>query len=78
MSESSSSQSKTFEEAMRELEHIVKQFEEGKFSLDEAISAYERGIELKKHCAAKLQQAKAKIDVVAAETGEILENKVSS
>ena len=74
---SESSWNKTFEEAMRELEDIVKQFEEGKFSLDEAISAYERGIQLKQHCAAKLQQAKAKIELVTAENRSLLESKSS-
>ena len=55
----------TFETAMVELEGIVKKFEEGKFTLDEAIAAYERGIFLKKYCADKLKQAKTKIDTVS-------------
>lgn len=73
MSESAAAnkaESKTFEEALKELEDIVKQFEEGRFTLDEAISAYERGIVLKQYCAQKLQQAKAKIETVAASTQE--------
>lgn len=59
--------SKTFEEAIKELEAIVKQFEDGKFSLEESVAAYERGIALKQHCAQKLEQAKAKIETVLIE-----------
>jgi exodeoxyribonuclease VII small subunit len=52
----------SFEEAMSELEKLVRQLEEGKAKLDDAISAYERGAMLKRHCETKLREAKAKID----------------
>jgi exodeoxyribonuclease VII small subunit len=52
----------SFEEAMSELEKLVRQLEEGKAKLDDAISAYERGALLKRHCETKLREAKAKID----------------
>ena len=52
----------SFEEAMEELESVVRQLETGKIKLDDAVSAYERGVLLKKHCEEKLQQAKSKID----------------
>jgi exodeoxyribonuclease VII small subunit len=45
----------------------VKKFEDGQFTLDQAIAAYERGFFLKEQCLAKLQQAKAKIESVMAE-----------
>ena len=51
-----------FEEALAELEKLVRQLEEGKAKLDDAISAYERGAWLKRHCEAKLREAKAKIE----------------
>jgi exodeoxyribonuclease VII small subunit len=59
----------SFEDALRELEGIVQQLERGQIKLDEAIAAYERGAALKKHCEAKLAEAKAKVDriVVAAD-----------
>jgi exodeoxyribonuclease VII small subunit len=56
-----------FEEALKELESLVKKFEGGQFTLDQAIAAYERGFFLKEQCLAKLQQAKAKIESVMAE-----------
>ncbi|MEI8393851.1 MAG: exodeoxyribonuclease VII small subunit [Rhodospirillaceae bacterium] len=52
----------SFEDALAELERIVRQLEEGRVKLDEAISAYERGTLLKRHCEAKLQEARAKIE----------------
>ena len=54
----------TFEEALDELERIVRKLEEGKGRLDEAITAYERGAALKKHCEAKLREARAKVDKI--------------
>ena len=62
----------SFEDAMRELETIVQQLERGQVKLDEAISAYERGAALKRHCEAKLAEAKAKVDrIVLAADGSI-------
>ena len=52
----------TFEEAMDELETVVRQLEGGKIKLDEAVAVYERGAKLKALCAQKLQDAKVKID----------------
>ncbi len=51
-----------FEEALAELERIVRQLEEGKGRLDEAIDAYSRGVLLKRHCETKLAQAQARVD----------------
>lgn len=54
----------SFEEALEELERIVRKLEEGKGRLDEAIASYERGAALKKHCEAKLREAQAKVDKI--------------
>ncbi len=54
----------SFEEALEQLEEIVRQLEGGQGKLDEAISRYERGAALKRHCEAKLKQAQAKIDKI--------------
>ncbi len=52
----------SFEDALAELERIVRQLEEGRGRLDDAIASYERGTALKRHCEAKLREAQAKID----------------
>jgi exodeoxyribonuclease VII small subunit len=54
----------SFEEAIHELEAIVKKLEEGKGKLDEAIDSYERGTLLRRHCEAKLAEAQARIDKI--------------
>jgi exodeoxyribonuclease VII small subunit len=51
-----------FEEALQQLEEIVRGLEAGKGRLDEAIKSYERGAFLKRHCEAKLREAQLRID----------------
>ena len=53
-----------FEDALKELEAIVRQLEEGKGRLDEAIDSYSRGALLKRHCEAKLAEAEARIEKI--------------
>ena len=54
----------TFEKAMGELESLVRRLEEGRLSLEDAISSYERGTALRTHCEAKLRAAKLKVEQV--------------
>jgi exodeoxyribonuclease VII small subunit len=54
----------SFEEALAELEQIVKRLEEGKGKLDDAIDSYERGAQLKQHCEAKLSEAQGRVDKI--------------
>ena len=54
----------SFEDALAELEKIVKQLEEGRGKLDDAIKSYERGAHLKRHCETKLREAQAKVDKI--------------
>ena len=61
-------QSMNFEDALKELEQIVRNLEGGKGKLDEAIVAYERGAALKKHCEAKLREAQEKVERIAIST----------
>ena len=55
----------SFEEALGELEKLVRQLEEGKAKLDDAIGAYERGSFLKRHCESKLREAQSRIEQIA-------------
>lgn len=54
----------SFEDALAELEAIVRQLEEGKGKLEDAIKAYARGAALKRHCEAKLAEARAKVEKI--------------
>ena len=51
----------TFEEAMNELEMLVRRMEEGDLALEESVQAYTRGTELIALCRAKLDDAKARV-----------------
>jgi exodeoxyribonuclease VII small subunit len=53
-----------FEEAMKELERIVRDLESGQVKLDEAVKAYERGAALRKHCESKLADARMKVEKI--------------
>jgi exodeoxyribonuclease VII small subunit len=55
----------SFEEAQRELELIVDRLERGEVALDEAISLWQRGEELYRLCAAKLDGAQGEIEELA-------------
>ncbi|HEV8030522.1 MAG TPA: exodeoxyribonuclease VII small subunit [Stellaceae bacterium] len=52
----------SFEDALAELEQIVRRLEAGQVRLDEAIQCYERGAELKRHCEKKLNEAQQRVD----------------
>lgn len=54
----------SFEEALSELEKIVHALESGKMSLEEAITAYERGVLLRQYCENKLNEAESRIQVI--------------
>ncbi len=54
----------SFEDALRELETIVTSLERGDVSLDDAITAFERGTALKAHCQARLEEARMKVEQI--------------
>lgn len=54
----------SFEDALRELETIVASLERGDVSLDDAITAFERGTALKAHCQARLEEARMKVEQI--------------
>lgn len=53
-----------FEEALKRLERIVQDLEDGDLPLDEACEKYEEGIRLSRACAKKLETAKKKIEIL--------------
>jgi len=56
----------TFEDALRALEDVVRKLESGEVPLDDSISLYERGEQLRKHCQARLDAAQARIEKIVA------------
>tara|TARA_A200000113_G_C8545545_1_gene250762 strand:+ start:205 stop:444 length:240 start_codon:yes stop_codon:yes gene_type:complete len=65
MTDKKSIESLSFEEAMGELETIVRGLESGQAKLDDSISSYERGTALKNHCETLLKQAQLKIEKIS-------------
>jgi exodeoxyribonuclease VII small subunit len=62
----------SFEDALSELEGIVRRLEGGQVRLDDAIQSYERGAQLKRHCEQKLSEAQQRIDrIVVAPDGTV-------
>ena len=54
----------TFDQALSELEEIVQKLEAGDASLDEAINANSRGIELKNQCQKRLESARLQVEKI--------------
>lgn len=54
----------TFEEAMTELESVVTRLERGDVPLEDSIRLYERGAELRAHCAARLKAAEERVEQI--------------
>ncbi|MBP9692547.1 MAG: exodeoxyribonuclease VII small subunit [Alphaproteobacteria bacterium] len=57
-------ESMSFEDALRELEAIVRRLEEGKTNLEDAIKAYERGASLRVLCETKLKDARLRVEQI--------------
>ena len=56
----------SFEDALKALEDVVRRLETGDVPLDESITLYERGEELRRHCQARLDAAQARIETIVA------------
>ncbi len=54
----------TFEQALAELEEIVRQLESGDVELERSIAIYERGAALKAHCEKKLHDAQLRVEKI--------------
>lgn len=57
-------QNLSFEDAMLQLENIVRELESGRIKLDDAVFAYEKAVLLKQFCTDKLKSAQLKIEKI--------------
>jgi len=55
---------KDFESAMKELESLTYEMENGDLSLEDSLAAYKRGMELSNFCQKKLEDAELQIKVL--------------
>ncbi|MCC8372632.1 MULTISPECIES: exodeoxyribonuclease VII small subunit [Photorhabdus] len=54
----------TFESSLKELEQIVARLESGELALEEALSEFERGIQLARRGQQTLQQAEQRVQIL--------------
>jgi len=54
----------SFEEALKDLEKIVDELNNGDMELEKAITAYEKGIKLKNICEERLKNAQERIELI--------------
>lgn len=59
----------SFEEAMKELETIVRKLEENEVALEEAINLFQKGMQLSKISHQKLQKVEQQMDQILQEDG---------
>ena len=62
---------KTFEDALNELEKIVKELESGNVNLDDAINKYTEAMKLAKECSDKIKNAEDIVSKIVKENGEL-------
>ena len=62
---------KKFEDELKELETIVSQIDSGELSLEDSISAFERGVMLVKALNGKLDEVERKVEVLTRSAGEL-------
>jgi exodeoxyribonuclease VII small subunit len=59
---------KSFEEAMKRLEEIVQQMENGELSLEKSLKIFEEGMNLVGFCSKKLDEAEQKVSLLIKES----------
>lgn len=65
----------SFEDALAELERIVKGLEGGQQKLEDALGAYERGALLRRHCESKLAEAETRVQAIVQQADGSLATK---
>lgn len=69
---------KKFEEALEELENIVKKLESGNVALDDAIENFNTAMKLAKTCDEKLTNAEENVNKILKENGELEDFKIEN
>lgn len=60
----------SFEDALKELETLVDQMEQGDLTLEESLKSFERGVKLTRTCQTALQEAEQKVQILLEKNGE--------
>ncbi|OGI66054.1 MAG: exodeoxyribonuclease VII small subunit [Candidatus Muproteobacteria bacterium RBG_16_60_9] len=60
-----------FEAALLELQSIVEKMESGEQTLEQALAAFQRGVELTRSCQKGLKDAEQRVEKLARENGDL-------
>ncbi len=60
-----------FEDSLEKLEKLVADMEEGDFSLEQSLKAFEEGIRLTRECQEALKKAEQKIQLLVEKNGQL-------
>jgi exodeoxyribonuclease VII small subunit len=61
-----------FEEAMARLEGLVRKMETGEMTLEESLKAFEEGVRLSRLCAARLDEAERRVELLLRENQQLM------
>ena len=59
-----------FEKSLTQLEQLVEKLEGSEYTLEQSLSAFEKGIKLTRECQAALQDAEQKVQMLIEQNGE--------
>jgi len=62
---------KTLESALAQLERITTELEDGDLSLEDSLKKFDEGIGLVKFCNGKLEEARARVDLLLKQDGSL-------
>lgn len=60
----------SFEQALKRLEQVVRELEQGDLALDAALALFQEGVGLTRYCGGKLDAAEAQIERLLEQNGE--------
>lgn len=63
---------KSFETALKRLEEITRELEEGELSLENSLKRFDEGIKLAEFCNVKLTEAKTKVEILLNKNGKMV------
>lgn len=66
-----------FEEALHQLEAIVRALEEEGLTLEDALAYYQKGIKLVQLCRQRLQEVEGKLQVLLIQEGEVVTKEIN-
>lgn len=62
----------SFEKSLEALEELVRELEAGDKGLDESLALFEKGVSLSKDLTKRLEDAKTKVEALAADGGKLV------